>query len=128
MTILTWLIPAGLALIGLINLAPGIVALFPARSLELYGLGLDTPALELVMRHRAVLLALIGAGLLVGAAVPGVRTLVIAAALISKFSFILLWWMTGDSGPALARIATVDLIAAPVLLLILALHLSSRPT
>lgn len=47
-------------LIALLNLLPGIVAFRAERTNSLYGFTTDRPAMELAMRHRAVLLALVG--------------------------------------------------------------------
>jgi len=49
-----------LILVAALNLVPGVVAMRPQRTKELYGIALDGPALALAMRHRAVLLALVG--------------------------------------------------------------------
>lgn len=47
-----------LLLVAALNLVPGVVALRPKRTVALYGIAIDGPALALAMRHRAVLLTL----------------------------------------------------------------------
>ena len=49
-----------LLLVAALNLVPGVVALRPKRTEDLYGIAMDGSALALAMRHRAVLLALVG--------------------------------------------------------------------
>ena len=49
-----------LLLVAALNLVPGVVALRPKRTVALYGIAIDGPALALAMRHRAVLLTLVG--------------------------------------------------------------------
>ena len=45
--------------IAALNLIPVIVAVSPRWSLTLYGFALDTPALDVVMRHSRVILILV---------------------------------------------------------------------
>ena len=54
------LFKALLLLVAALNLVPGVVALRPERTEALYGIAIDGPALALAMRHRAVLLTLVG--------------------------------------------------------------------
>src|SRR5690606_6955912 len=52
--------------VGLLNLAPGLVALLPSR-LDTYGVVAADATSTLLLRHRAVMLALLGAALLAAA-------------------------------------------------------------
>ena len=49
-----------LVLVGLINLIPAVGAIAPERLRTLYGIEPDAPELLLLLRHRALLFALIG--------------------------------------------------------------------
>lgn len=106
-----------LVAVGLLNLAPGILALDPSRATTLYGIALEGDTLLVLMRHRAVLLAILGALLLTAAFVPRVRAVAIAAALASKIAFLLLYATAAQATPELARVALLDAIAVAVLLL-----------
>ena len=85
-----------------INLAPLLGAFAPDRMTALYGVNLDDPNLQILMRHRAVLFGLVG-GVLLGAAFhPPLRTLGYTAGFASMLSFLLIaWWMTTLPGFAL---------------------------
>lgn len=109
------LLVAGLLAIGILNLLPGMVALWPARAAELYGVAIDSDALALLLRHRAILLALIGLGLISAIVQPAWRVPAIAAALISKISFVGLWATLDMPGPPLDRVAWIDLAVLPAL-------------
>lgn len=49
--------------VGLVHVAPGVVAFAPGRAASVYGTEVANPDLELLLRHRAVLLASTGAAL-----------------------------------------------------------------
>jgi hypothetical protein len=101
--------------VALLNLVPGVVALVPGRTAALYGFVVEGPALSLAIRHRAVLLALVG--LLLGISLVDARWLPAAllVALVSKLSFLLLFALTGPHGPPMRRVALAD-VGALVLL------------
>jgi len=99
-----------LLLIGLLNVAPAAIALLPERIGSTYGVsGLSADAV-LMMRHRAVLLGLVGAGLLLAVWLPRLRIAAIGAAAVSKVSFIALVFGLG-ANDALTRVAWIDVAA-----------------
>lgn len=93
--------------VGLLNLAPGLVALLPSR-LDTYGVVAADATSTLLLRHRAVLLALLGAALLAAAVVPNLRMPVLAGAAIGKVSFILLVFTGSGVHPNLTPVALAD--------------------
>lgn len=107
-----------LASVTLLNLLPGIVALLPSRSRTLYGLALESPALAITMRHRAVLLACVGVLLGMAALDPRWWAPALTVALASKLSFLALYWLEGHPGGPLARVAWADVAALVVLALV----------
>lgn len=65
-----------LLLVGAVNLLPGFVAVAPSRITTAYGVsvdGADSADLTVLLRHRAVLLALVGLSLICAAFVPSLR-------------------------------------------------------
>jgi hypothetical protein len=100
--------------VAVLNLLPSVVAVAPAWSVRLYGIALSTPALDVAMRHRAVLLGAVGAGLGVAAFVPSWWSPALALALASKVAFLSLWFAAGRP-PALAGIARADVVALVIL-------------
>jgi hypothetical protein len=110
-----------IAAVGVINLLPGIVAFDPARTQSLYGIALDGDSLVLLMRHRAVLLAIVGALLLFAAWRPAWRPVAIGVALASKLSFVAIYLVSPPVTTAIARVAMIDAVA--IILLVVALPL-----
>lgn len=102
-------------IIALLNLLPGIVAFQAARSNALYGFSTENPALELAMRHRAVLLALVGLLLGLAAYDEAWRRPALLVASVSKISFLVLFALTGPHERPMLRIAAADVIALMVL-------------
>jgi hypothetical protein len=104
-----------LVLVGLINLAPGLVAVAPGRVAAVYGTGAASTDrdLELLLRHRAVLLATVGTGLIVAAFAPTVRGHVISVAVVSMTTFVMLVLALGPAAlnDRTKRVAMVDVLA-----------------
>ena len=102
-------------LIALLNLLPGIVAFRAARTEALYGFATEGAAMELAMRHRAVLLALVGLLLGLAAYDETWRRPALLAAGVSKGSFLLLFALTGPHDAPMRRVAFADVVALLVL-------------
>ena len=105
-----------------LNLVPGVVALRPQRTEELYGFPIDGPALALAMRHRAVLLALVGVLLAIAAFDDAWLRPSLLVAVVSKVSFLALFAMTRPHAAPMRRVAIADVAALAVLALAVALH------
>ena len=98
-----------------VNLLPVIGALSTSRLEGLYGVVVQDPNLEVLLRHRAVLFAVV-AGLLVAAAFHApLRALAIAAGLLSMLSFVAIAGLVGEYNPLLRRVVLVDVIASVAL-------------
>jgi hypothetical protein len=117
------LIAALLLVAGLIHLLPLAGVLGGERLNALYGLALDEPNLQILMRHRAVLFGLLGALLVAAALRPGLRGLALLGGLVSVLSFLLLAWSAPLYNEALQRVVVADWVALACLLLALPLHL-----
>jgi hypothetical protein len=107
-----------LVIVGAVNLLPGYVALAPSKVSTAYGItvqGADSADLTVLLRHRAVLLALVGVGLLVAAFLPSLRGPAIAAGAVSMGSFLILAWVTPALNSATTRVARIDIAALVVL-------------
>ncbi|XLY87847.1 hypothetical protein ACK8QS_20175 [Ectopseudomonas mendocina] len=76
------LIAVLLLVAGVIHLLPLVGMLGSERLNALYGIALDEPNLQILMRHRAVLFGLLGALLVAAAFLPALRS----AALIGGLS------------------------------------------
>ncbi|MFE9583270.1 hypothetical protein ACFYO1_43335 [Nocardia sp. NPDC006044] len=104
---------AVLVLIGVIHSVPGIVACAPGRAVAVYGTGLGNHDQELLLRHRALLLAAVGIGLVVGAFAAPIRVAAFVAAAISMTSFVALAFTVGfrELNGKAKRVAWVDVVA-----------------
>ena len=109
-------VTALLLIAGVIHLLPLPGLLGPAQLARLYGVTIDDPNLALLLRHRAVLFGLLGALLVAAAFRTELRTLAIAAGLISAVSFAMLAWQGGALNSQIARVVVADLIAIACLL------------
>jgi hypothetical protein len=118
------IVGAALFVTGCIHLLPLPGVLGGERLSMLYGVVLDDPALELLLKHRAVLFGLLGSVLVVAAWRPGMQPMAVLAGLISVVSFLL--FASGSSNAAIQRVVVVDLFALGLLLAAGALLLFSR--
>lgn len=117
------LIAVLLLVAGIIHLLPLAGVLGGERLNALYGLALDEPNPQILMRHRAVLFGLLGALLVAAAFVPGLRTLALLGGLISVVSFLLLTWHAPLYNEAFRRVVVADWVALACLLPAMVLHL-----
>jgi hypothetical protein len=103
--------------VAAVNLAPGGIAFAPGRVVDLYGIApLAGAEMPVLMKHRALLLAIVGMLLAVAAFVRSWRQSAAVAGLLSMGTFIALYVMTPEAMPKLARIAFIDAIAMVLLL------------
>ena len=103
-------------IVGVVNLLPVVGASSASRLRTLYGIPLDDPNLIILMRHRAVLLGIVGAILVAAAFVPSLRALAVAAGLVSMLSFVLVAHLVGEYDAELRRVILIDLGASVVLI------------
>lgn len=109
---------AGLALLtvaGLLNTVPAVGAVAPQRMYVGYGIAPAGPDLEVVLRHRAVLFAVVGLGLLVAVFRPALRPAAVGANAISFGSFLVLVIAGGPVGTGLLRVAAFDVVGLAAL-------------
>ncbi len=117
----------GFAAAGVLNLYPLVGVLGAARLQSLYGVPVPAGDLELLMRHRAVLLGLVGATLICSALRPALRPLAAAVGLVSMLTFVALGAAADAPGPAVVRVLWADVIGSLVLLAAAAPSLRRRP-
>ena len=111
------LVSAMLLVVGVIHLLPLSGVLGGARLVALYGVPIDDPNLEILMRHRAVLFGLLGAFLIYSAFKLPFQGMAILAGLISVASFMILAWSVGGYNAQLATVFKADVVALVCLLI-----------
>jgi hypothetical protein len=114
-----------LVAVGLVHLAPTAVALSVERTRTAYGVVVSGADLAVLLRHRAVLLALVGAGFIAGAFFPSVRVTTICAGVISMATFVAIAATSGQLNRQNRRVMWIDVaalaaIAFAVILLVIA--------
>lgn len=109
------LVTAALLLAGIVHLLPVAGVLGGPRLAALYGVEVADPNLELLLRHRAVLFALLGLLLCAAAFRPALQGPALLAGLASIVSFLALAAMGGDLNPQLSRVFAVDVAALAAL-------------
>lgn len=107
---------------GGINFAPSLLAFLPSKIPSSYGLEMLNQNYELVLRHRAVMLGIVG-GLMIYAAISKkYYTLAFVVGFISMISFVLFYLMLDGINPELEKVMKLDLLAIGLLLLGLILY------
>jgi hypothetical protein len=99
-------------LAALVNLLPVVGVLSTSRLEGLYGLVVQDPNLAILLRHRALLFAIVAGLLGLAAFHPPLRALAISAGLISMLSFVAIAGLVGEYNPLLRRVVLVDVVAS----------------
>jgi hypothetical protein len=103
------------AVVGAIHLMPIAPVFVPETLSRLYGIAPSDATLLVLMRHRALLLALVGILCLWATWAPGVRPAALLAAAINVAGFLGFYALYGNPAGALRTIAIADLVALPPL-------------
>ncbi len=111
-----------LFIVGIINLVPIIVFFDPTKTVKLYGVSIEGESLTILMRHRGVLLGLVGLLLIFAAVKPEFRVFAIVLALISKLAFIFLVFIASSYTNEVKQVALIDVGAIVLLLTVLVIH------
>ena len=114
-SILKYLVPASLIVVGVIHLIPLSGALGVSRLNALYGTSISDPDLSILMRHRAVLFGLLGIFSIYAAIKPSLQFPALIAGTISVVSFLYLASVTGGYNDELRRVFIADIFAAAFL-------------
>ncbi len=102
-------------LVALIHLVPAVGVLSAERLQGLYGLAIEDPDLLILMRHRAVLLGIVGALMGAAAFLPSLRIAASLSALASMVSYLVIVVGAEGVGPEVGRVAAVDAVACVLL-------------
>lgn len=97
--------------VAIIHLVP-ITGFFGAARLSaLYGIDIDSPDLEILMRHRAVLFGILGAFFAYAAFVPELQPIAFVAAAASLATFFYLAIAVGSYAAPIRKIVVGDVVA-----------------
>jgi hypothetical protein len=107
---------------GLIHFLPVTGAIGAEQLTRMYALPFTDSNLLILMRHRAVMLGLLGGFVLYGAIRPAMRGPAIALGTLSLASIVGLAWSIGGYNQALSRVVLADSIAVLCFVLAAALY------
>ncbi len=119
-------VQAILIVVGIINILPIMVFFDSSKTVKLYGFPLEGESLTLLMRHRGVLLSLVGIALLTAAFKSEYVIFAVGLALISKFAFIFLTFTSANITSEVQKVALIDVGSVVLLLIALTLHFYNK--
>lgn len=122
-TLQEWSIRILFCIVSLIHMLPLVGVTGRTALQKAYGIPVESPDLQLLLQHRAVLFGLLGLACLIAAFNAPWRPAVWCAATISTCSFMLFAWLAPSYNAAIARVVWFDIIAIAILLLIGVVHL-----
>lgn len=102
-------------IVAVIHLLPIAPVFAPGTLVRLYGIAPDDTTLLLLMRHRALLLGLVGVLCFWAAGASSVRPAALLAATLNVAGFLGFYALYGMPAGALRTIALADLLAIPPL-------------
>jgi len=105
-----------LFIVSVIHLLPLMGVLGSDSLTRLYGISVSDSNTEILLRHRAVLFAIIGLLLLLSVFKSDYQPIAICMGLISVVSFLLLTWLIDGLNSEIIRVAKVDWIALVLLI------------
>jgi hypothetical protein len=111
-----------LLIAAIIHLLPAVGMLGVDRLSMLYQVNVQDPNLEILLRHRAVLFALLGGYLAIAAFRLDWQFSALTAGLLSVLSFLLIAQSVGNYNAAIARVWRIDGVVLAVLLVGIAAH------
>jgi len=117
-----YVISAMFIVAAIIHLMPLSGVLGSERLFALYGLSFDEPNLAILMRHRAVLLGMLGVFFLAAAFRPALQPLAFITGFLSVVPFLWLAWSTGGYNAQVGRVVTADVVVLVCLVIGSAAH------
>jgi len=110
-----FVVPAVLLLVALIHALPLVGVLGAAKLTQLYGIDVQDPTLEILLRHRAVLFGLLAAFLAYAAIRPELHRLALVAGFVSVASFLVLAKLSASYNSELSTVVRADWLALALL-------------
>jgi hypothetical protein len=118
-----FIVPAVLLLVALIHALPLAGVVGAAKLSSLYGIAVQEPNLEILLRHRAVLFGLMAAFLAYSAFHRHLHTLALVAGTVSVVAFLVLAVLVGDNNAAVSTVVKADILALVLLVIAAGAHL-----
>jgi hypothetical protein len=117
-----FVVPSVLILVAAIHALPIMGVLGASKLSQLYGITVQDPNLELLLRHRAILFGLLACFLAYAAVRPKLRRLALLAGLVSVISFLVLAQPAGHLTSAVTTVVRADWLALVLLVVATFVH------
>ena len=117
-----FIVPAVLLFLAAIHALPLLGVVSSRKLSSLYGIPVQEPNLEILLRHRAVLFGLLAALLAYCAFQPRLHRLGLVAAFVSVLSFLAIAQLVGGYNSSLSTVVRADILALVVLVVGGAVH------
>ena len=111
-----------LVVVGLINFFPSLGMASASRLSHQYDLPVEGPDLSVLMRHRALMLGIIGAFIIASAFLPDLRPAAYLIGFSSMLGFVIFARANKGHNQKLAKISAIDTFASVLLLIAVVLH------
>jgi hypothetical protein len=121
-----YVVPVVLLLVAIIHALPVVGVLGVPRLSQLYGVAVNEPNMEVLLRHRSVLFGILSALLGYAAIRPELHRVGLVAGFVSVGSFLVVAQSVGSYNAALATVFKVDLVALALLVVGLVAHVARR--
>lgn len=115
-----------LILVGLINGYPVIGAFGSSAIQSLYGVAVEDSNLLMLLRHRAVLLGLLGGFLILAAFDKNLYLYAVIAGLVSMLTYIIIGFSSASYNAAIGRVIIIDIGASIILALAYLLYFFTK--
>jgi len=117
-----YVVPAVLLIVALIHALPLLGVVSGQKVASLYGIVVQDPNLEILMRHRAVLFGLLAGFLAYAAFHRPLHGLALVAAGVSVVAFLALAMSVGHYNAAVLTVVKADWLALALLVIAAAVH------
>jgi hypothetical protein len=107
-----------LVVVAVVHLLPVVGVAGPRQLDDLYGIGSVSDDVEILLRHRAVLLGLVGLVLLTAVWARSLRLTATAVGIASTASFIVIATLGGTSTLEIRRVVVIDVAAVGLLAIV----------
>jgi hypothetical protein len=118
-----FIVPTVLLLVALIHALPLAGVASASKLSSLYGIAVQDPNLEILLRHRAVLFGLLAAFLVYSAFHRQLHTLALVAGVVSVVAFLVLAALVGNYNAAVSTVVKADILALVLLVIAAGAHL-----
>lgn len=106
-----------LIIVGIIHVLPLVGVIGADKIQALYGIHVQDPNLESLMRHRAILFGLLGLFIVYAASQARLQALALICGFISAGAFVGIAWSTGRYNDSIGKVVLIDVLAIGCLIM-----------